>query len=251
MKDAERVVVLAQHLDDIDLQGWRERLDEVRSTIRTATPGEASSGPGGSSAGWTTARRTVTVSSDPVKGAVIVSERQSFRGAFTLVEAPCGLNAGLDVRDRRAVIAVLDRIDETLADAMPDEGDAETPSDTWGVLSSNLHQLADDLLCKIADTYARTNPDGLEMLAEGSTTLRTGAPWGDPAFTIRIDGEDMPLLAGGGTAMIASMMRSVTGVTAKDPRTLTIGPVSIRRKPWRDPGPVARMRGIARFTPPR
>lgn len=242
------MVVIARHLDDVDIQGWRERLSEVRSTLAHATPGDASSASDGSFATWTTPRRTITIVSDPTRGTSIISERQAFRGGFTLLEAPCAANAGLDVRDRAAVTAVLKRIDETLGDAIPDEGDADAPSDTWGVLSSNLHQLADDLLCKVADAYERNDPDGLEMLSEGRTTLRTGAPWGDPSFTIRIDGDDVPLLAGHGIAVIASMMRSVTGISVSDPRTLKVGPVSIERKPWRDPGPVARMRGIARFS---
>jgi len=242
------VVVIAQHLDDVDLQGWRERIEEVRSTMTVVRPGDTSAGNDGSFATWSSPRRTITVVSDPVRGLSIVSERQAFRGGFTLVEAPCSANAGIDVGDGSAVRAALDRILETLEDAIPDEGDADVPSQTWGVLSGNLHQLADDLLCKIADTFGKTDPDGLDMLASGRTTLRTGAPWGDPAFTIRIDDEDMPLLAGGGVAMIASMMRSVTGVSVQASRTLVVGPVSIERKPWRDPGPVARMRGIARFS---
>lgn len=244
-----RGLVIAQHLDDIDLQGWRERIDEVRDTLKRASHDDPSTGADGSFCTWSTPRRTLNAIVEPKGGLAIVSERQAMRAGFTLRVATCQATSDLDPSDRTALLAMLDGFHEELEDAVPDEGDDDVPSDTWGVLSRNLHELADDLLSMVAHTFETAgNPDGIEMISEHRITLRTGAPWGTPRLTIRVGGDDLDLLGQGGMDMVATMMKPLTRVSVPKQRTLLLGPASIERAPWRDPGPVARMRSIARFS---
>ena len=249
MKDRDVTVVVAQHLDDVDIQGWRERLEEVRERLAIAKADDPILRDEGSSCTWRTTHRTIVVDHDARRGLSILSERQAFRSAFTIRISPCEDLIGFSAHDGAAVRAALDRLDAMLEQAIPDEGDEKHPSETWGALSRGLDELAGDLLCRIADSFERNTPDGVEMLKDRPSTLRTGHPWGDPGITVRIGDDDLDLLGPGAIRMIASMMRSVTRISSPDRRTLLAGPAVIERAPWRDPGPVARMRGIARFEP--
>lgn len=245
------IVVIAQELDDVDITGWRERIEETGEIIRRSASGSVVEGDDGrQTVEWTTPRRTVAVSIHPTLGLTIRSERQTFRAAFTLQEHARVDVPPIDPSDRDQVLAAISRIDMTLNDAIPDEGSESDPSDTWGVLKDGLLRLSADLLNFIATSFEKSgNDDGLEMIGESAMSMSTGVPFGPTMLSARIDGEDVPLLTEGGQRLIATMITPTIRVSCPDRRTLLMSPAVVRRGPWKDPGPVERLRSVNRFMP--
>lgn len=245
------IVVIAQELDDIDISGWRERVTETAEVIRrSAADLVVEAEDGGRTVEWTTPRRTVVVGVHPDLGITVRSERQAFRAAFTLQEHPRSDVPPIDPSDRDQVLAALARMERTLEDTIPDEGSEADPSDTWDVLKDGMLRLSADLLNFIATSFEKSkNEDGIEMIREASISMSTGAPFGPTMLSARIDGEDIPLLTEGGQRLIATMIAPTIRVSCPDKRTLLMGPAVVRRGPWRDPGPVERLRSVNRFMP--
>lgn len=244
-------MVVAQELDDVDISGWRERLSDTAEVLRRSAPGIVVEGDEGRrTVEWTTPRRTVVVDVHPALGITIRSERQAFRAAFSLQEHPRSDVPSIDPSDRSQISSVLDRMERTLDDAIPDEGSDLDPSDTWGVLKDGLLRLSADLLNFISTSFEKSgNADGMDLIRRCPVSISTGAPFGVAMLSARIDGEDEPLLAPAGQRMLETMIAPTVRVSCPDRRTLLIGPAVVRRGPWKDPGPVERLRSVNRFMP--